>query len=284
MLWKSALHALGRSLHRVGQAGQGVRIGLALGGGFARGAAHIGVLRVLERAKIPIHCIGGVSAGSVVASSYASGRTPEEVAEVARGLKFRDVARWTVNFMGVLDSERMEPFLQRALKVHRFEAMPIPLAVVACDLRSGQPVVFRKYGEVPPPVRASCSYPGLFKPVEYHGRLLVDGLVGMEVPAKPLQEMGATHVVSVYLPPEEESVDPLNLAGVVSRCFGILSSRTEHEWRRHSDLVLVPDVADCRWDSFDNVDQLIRAGEAAAEKALPQIADWLRPHPPREPQ
>ena len=268
------LHSFGRSLNRAGQAGK-TRVGLALGGGFARGVAHIGVLRAFERANIPIFAISGVSAGSVVAAFYASGRTPEQIEEIAMGMKFHDVARWTVDWLGVLDSERMEPFLKKALRVDRFETMRMPLAVVASDLRTGGPAVFRRFGDVVTPVRASCAYPGLFKPVECGGRSLVDGMVAMEVPAKPLLEMGATHVVSVYLPADEEKVDPLNLVAVVNRCFQLMSGRMEAEWRRHSDAVIVPHVGDVAWDSFENVRHTIAAGEKAAELVIPQIRQWL---------
>lgn len=274
MPWKDMLHSFGRTLNRASY-GHGTRVGLALGGGFARGVAHIGVLRAFEEANIPIHAIAGVSAGSVVAACYASGRTPDEIEEIAMGMKFRDVARWTVDWLGVLDSERMEPFLTKALRVDRFENMRLPLAVVASDLRSGTPAVFRKFGDVIAPVRASCSYPGLFKPVACNGRMLVDGMVAMEVPAKPLIEMGVTHVVSVYLPAEEESVDPLNLVAVVNRCFQLMSGRMESEWRRYSDAVIVPRVASVGWDSFENVRTTIAAGEAAANAVIPQIRHWF---------
>lgn len=276
MLWKEALHSIGRSLHRFGQPGASVRIGVALGGGFARGVAHIGVLRALARYNVPIHCIAGVSAGSVVAASYASGTPLDDIEDAARMMKFRDVARWTLDFKGVLDSERMDGFLRKLMRSHRFESMATPLAVVASDLRSGAPAVFRKFGDAVTPVRASCSYPGLFKPVEYQGRVLVDGMVAMEVPAKPLQEMGATHVLSVYLPGEDETVDPLNLVQIVNRCFQVMSARLEPEWRRHSDLVVVPDVRGCGWDNFEDVSNVIRAGEIAVEKAMPQIGEWLQ--------
>ncbi len=275
MLWKHALQSLGRSLHRMGQPGENVRIGLALGGGFARGVAHIGVLRALQRHNIPIHSIAGVSAGSVVAAAYASGTEIEAIEDAARMMKFRDVARWTLDWKGVLDSERMDAFLRKLLRTHRFETMVTPLAVVASDLGKGTAAVYRKFGDAVTPVRASCSYPGLFKPVEYQGRMLVDGMVAMEVPAKPLQEMGATHVLSVYLPGEDETVDPLNVVQIVNRCFQVMSARLEPEWRRHSDLVITPDVRDCSWDSFDNVAQVVRAGERAVEKALPEIGEWL---------
>src|SRR5450432_1524314 len=241
MPWKEMLHSFGRSLSRASQS-NGTRVGLALGGGFARGVAHIGVLRAFEEANIPIHAIAGVSAGSVVAACYASGRTPGEIEEIAMSMKFRDVARWTDDWLGVLDSERMEPFLRKSLRVDRFENMRMPLAVVASDLRAGPPAVCRKFRDVITPVRASCAYPGLFKPVVCGGRTLVDGMVAMEVPAKPLVDMGVTHIVSVYLPAEEESVDPLNLVAVVNRCFQLMSGRMESEWRRYSDAVIVPRV------------------------------------------
>ena len=125
------------------------------------------------------------------------------------------------------------------------------------------------------PVRASCSYPGLFTPVDCGGRMLVDGMVAMEVPAKPLIEMGVTHVVSVYLPAEEESVDPLSLVAVVNRCFQLMSARMESEWRRYSDAVIVPRVTDVSWDSFENVRSTIAAGETAAELVIPQIREWF---------
>jgi NTE family protein len=275
MLWKQAFHSLGRSLNRAGQSG-GTRVGLALGGGFARGVAHIGVLRAFERAQIPIHAIAGVSAGSVAASLYASGLTPDEIEEIALRMKFHDVARWTIDWLGVLDSQRMEPFLRRYLRVHTFEKMRIPLAVVASDLRTGTPAVFRKFGDVIVPVRASCSYPGLFKPVECAGRLLVDGMVAMEVPARPLIEMGVTHVISVYLPSEERAnVDPLSLVAVVNRCFQLMSARMEAEWRRYSDAVITPRVNDVGWDSFEDVRATVRAGELAAEAVIPQIREWF---------
>ena len=253
-----------------------VRIGLALGGGFARGVTHIGVLRVLEKNKIPIHCISGVSAGSIVAAAYASGAPLDEIERLSRSMRFKDVAGWTISVLGLAKSERMDAFLERALKVKRFEEMPMRLAVVATDVRSGAAVVFRDKGDVKDPIRASCCYPGLFQPVRLNGRLLVDGAIAMDLPAEPLLSMGATHVISVSLPTPLEVDDPPNLLAVVNRCFQILSSRVENEWRRHSDLVIVPEVGTSSWDSFDNVPRLIASGERAVEKALPEITSWLK--------
>ena len=159
------------------------RIGLALGGGFARGIAHVGVLRVLESNQIPIHCVAGVSAGSMVAAAFASGATSEEIARVGASMRFADVARWRIGRMGFAGSERMERFLRRLLKKFTFEEMVLPLGVVATDIVTGEPVDFRDSGDVFVPVRASCSYPGLFQPLLHQGRLLVDGAMSVEIPA-----------------------------------------------------------------------------------------------------
>jgi NTE family protein len=159
------------------------RIGLALGGGFARGIAHAGVLEVFERHRVPIHCITGVSAGSIVAAAYASGAPPADIARAGCAMRFGDVARWSLCRMGFVVSERMQKFLSRLLRCYRFEEMAIPLGVLATDVATGESVCFRDSGDVFLPVRASCSYPGLFQPVRHDGRMLVDGAMSMEIPA-----------------------------------------------------------------------------------------------------
>lgn len=252
-----------------------VRIGLALGGGFARGIAHVGVLRAFERNGIPIDFIAGVSAGAIIASACASGTSLDEIEAAASRMNFKDVARWTLSLMGLAASERMESFLHQLLKVHSFEQMKTPLAIVACDLSTGEPVVFQEHGDVCLPVRASCAYPGLFKPIQHNGKFLVDGGVALEIPAKPLRTMGATHVISVVLPAPEIAPDPANMLAVVNRCFQILQRRVEPEWRALSNIVLAPDVETHSWDGFRGAKKLVEAGEQAAEAALPAIREWL---------
>ncbi len=254
-----------------------VSIGLALGGGFARGIAHVGVLRAFERNNIPIDCIGGVSAGAIIAAAYASGTSLDDIEATASRMNFKDVARWTLSLMGFAASERMESFLHQLLKVHTFEQMKTPLAIVASDLSTGLPVVFHRLGDVCLPVRASCSYPGLFKPIQHNGKFLVDGGVTMELPAKPLREMGATHIISVVLPAPEVAPDPANMLAVVNRCFQILQRRVEPEWRAISDVVLAPEVDAHSWDGFRGAKRLVEAGEQAAEAAIPTIRAWLEP-------
>ncbi len=251
------------------------RIGLALGGGFARGIAHIGVLRVLEQNKIPISAVAGVSSGAIVAAAFASGSSADEIEKVALSMKFRDVARWTLNLRGLAGNDRMAKFLARLLKVTRFEDMKIPLAIVATDLRRGKPVTFRGEGDVVFPIRASCAYPGLFLPLRHEGRLLVDGFVSMEVPAEPLRAMGADRVVSVAIPASDGIEDYGNMFSVVSRCFQVMSTRTEHSWRRHSNIVIAPAANGLTWNSFADAKKLIELGEQAALAAIPAINKWL---------
>lgn len=251
------------------------QIGLALGGGFARGITHLGVLRVFEENGIQVKYLSGVSAGSIVAAGYASGTPLVEIERIARKMRFKDVASWSISRLGLADSERMTPFLKRLLKVHNFEDMPIPLAVVASDLLSGESAVFRGSGDALLPIRASCAYPGMFPPIKHDGRLLVDGMVTMDVPAPPLRSMGATHVIAISLPSPAEAFDPQNMLSVINRSFQVLTQRTESQWRRSADLVLSPDVRHIGWDGFANADKLIEAGEKAARAALPVIRRWF---------
>src|SRR5690349_2365354 len=210
---RPVLYAATRPTRRGGRpaAAAATRLGLALGGGFARGIAHAGVLKVFERHAIPIHCITGVSAGSIVAAAYASGASPDEIARAGCSMRFADVARWSLCRMGFVVSERMTRFLERLLKARRFEDMRIPLGVLATDLCTGQSVRFRDRGDVVLPIRASCSYPGLFQPVRHNGRLLVDGAISMEIPAALARHLGATHVISVHLPAQAPDKVPTNV-------------------------------------------------------------------------
>lgn len=252
------------------------RVGVALGGGFARGMAHIGVLKVLEQNGIPVHYIAGVSAGAIVAAAYASGRSAEEIGEAGCSMRFADVARWSIGKMGFAGSERMDRFLRKLLNCHSFEQMRMPLGVVATDVVTGEAVVFRDRGDVVLPIRASCSYPGLFQPVPCGERLLVDGAISMEVPALLVRVLGATHVISLHLPMQGAAAMPSNMFHVINRCFQILHSRTEITWRQHSDLVIEPDVRGMEWDAFGSATQLIKAGEEAALHALPRIQEWIK--------
>ena len=173
-------------------------IGVALGGGFARGIAHIGVLKVLEQEGIPVRVVAGTSVGALIGASYCSGLSISELEEVARNTRFTSFARWTLSRYGFASNDRMVSYLTRALKVKTFEELRIPMGVTATDFNTGEGVVFRS-GSIIDPVRASCAYPGMFLPVNIRGRYLVDGMLSHPVPTRPLREMGAERVLAVHL-------------------------------------------------------------------------------------
>lgn len=255
------------------------RFGVALGGGFARGLAHVGVLKVLLENQIPIDALAGSSVGSVVAAAYSSGCTIDEMLREARTTRWKDVARWTIPRLGLATNARMEMLLRRILRRRRFEELSIPLAIVATDVSTGQAVVFRE-GDLFPPLRASCSFPGLFVPVEYKGRLLVDGAIVGSVPVMALQEMGVETIIAVSLKSSEPRHTPTNLFQVVGQAFQIASSHGQAGWRKACDIIIEPEVGRFRWDDFESADELILAGEHAAQQALPALRALLKPQSP----
>ena len=250
-------------------------IGLALGGGFARGLTHIGVLKVLEEENIPINFIAGTSVGALIGAVYASGVCPEAMGEFAARVRFRDFGRWTVSRLGFASNDRMTDMLQRCLKVKTFEELRVPLAVIATDFVTGEAAVFRS-GDLIAPVRASCAYPGMFLPVNLDGRTLVDGMLAYSVPTTPLREMGAERVLAVYLKAHwANSAPPRNVFDVIGQCFSIAQTRMSSLWQADADIVIEPEVQGFAYDAFDRAPALVRAGEEAARRALPRIRQWL---------
>jgi NTE family protein len=251
------------------------KIGLALGGGFARGLAHIGVLKVFEQERIPIDFIAGTSVGAVIGASYASGLSAQELCEIAGLVRFKDFSRWAISRFGLFSNDRMLPFLRKILRCKTFEELRIPFAVTATDIRTGEAVVFTS-GDLAGPVRASCAYPGMFQPVEIGGRLLVDGLLAHAVPAAPLREMGAERVVSVHLPAAWVKADgPRHVFDIIGQCFSIAQDRMGGLWRSISDLVMEPEIGNFAYDDFERAPELIQAGEIAARAVVPKIREWF---------
>ena len=256
-------------------------IGLALGGGFARGIVHVGVLKVLEEEGIPVSCIAGTSVGALIGAAYCSGVTPSELEKIAARVRFRDLARWTLSRYGFASNLRMINFLSKILKVHTFEELQIPLAVTATDFNSGEGVVFRS-GRLNEAVRASCAYPGVFLPVKVNGRLLIDGMLAHSLPTKPVRDMGADKVLAVSLRSHWKGKDgPRHIFDVIGQCFSIAQEMNCTTARQCADLVIEPDVTGYRYDDFAQSSALVAIGEAAARAALPEIRNWLETATPQ---
>ena len=272
-----SVRALGRGISGVSESGPGKApsIGLALGGGFARGIAHIGILKVLEQEHIPIDFVAGTSVGALIGAAYCGGMSPEELEELASRVRFRDLARWTLSRYGFATNLRMIGFLNKILKVKTFEELRIPLAVTATDFVSGEGVVFRS-GPLADPVRASCAYPGVFLPVTVNDRLMVDGMLAHSLPTQPVREMGAERVIAVNLRSSwTKSIGPRHIFDVVGQCFSIAQEMNCARFKQSADLVIEPDVTGFRYDDFEHSRELVRIGEAGARAALPEISRWL---------
>src|SRR5580658_5108540 len=246
-------------------------LGLALGGGFSRGFAHLGVLQVLEENHIPISCIAGTSVGSILGAAYASGAPLARIIATCRKIRFRDIGRWRVSRLGLASNHRLGDLIEQVFESKRFEDLQIPMAVVATDLANGEPVVFT-HGNLCEAIRASCAFPGLFEPVKIGTRCLADGGLVAQVPTRAARDLGAQHVVAVSVGVEDgHRGAPSNIFQVVCRAVSAAQKHQLEIWERHADLVLRPDVQALAWDDFDRADEAIEAGAEAARRALPRI-------------
>ncbi|HEY0379863.1 MAG TPA: patatin-like phospholipase family protein [Pyrinomonadaceae bacterium] len=261
------------------QLSQRPRVGLALSGGVARGFAHVGVLRVLEEHSIPIDYIAGTSAGSIVAAGYAAGMTVDEVANVSRGLRWRDVGRVTLSRLGVQSNARLEEFVRARLPVKRFEDLRIPLAVVATDLKTGSAVIMTE-GDVAFAVRASCALPGWYVPVtDDHGRQLVDGGLVANVPTAAVRGLGADVVIAVDVNSEGAKFigPPQSVIGVILQSMMVIQRTAAIHQLHDADVVVMPKTGHIRWDEMQRADDLIRLGEQAARPCVERIKRLLEP-------
>ena len=250
------------------------RVGLALAGGFARGIAHIGVLRVLREADIPIDCVAGTSVGALIGAGYCAGASLEEMQQIGALTTFADFGRWTPSWLGLATNQRMEKYLARFSPAKTFEELKTPLAVATTDINAGVSVYY-SHGPLAPVIRASCAYPGLFVPIQYDGRTLVDGFLTAPVPIEGTLLLGADLVIAVYL--EAGNVEqPRTFTDVLSRAFNILQRHSDLAWRTQADIIIEPDVKQFVWDDFTKTPEMVAAGEAAALAALPQIRAALR--------
>ncbi len=257
------------------------KIGVALGGGFARGIAHLGVLRVLQQENITVDFLGGTSAGAMLAIAYASGHKIPEIVAQSRATRFKDFGNWKLSWLGLASNQKLEHYPRKYLGVSTFEDLKIPLVIAATDLGSGEPAYFSS-GPLGPALRASCAYPGMFVPVELDGHMYVDGFLAAPVPVDAVRKMGADIVIAVFLE-AANSRKPTSVVDVIGLSFAILQRHADLEWRRAADIIIEPIVKDFLWDDFEKTSELIAAGEAAARIALPKIRAALEPKPSQAP-
>jgi NTE family protein len=249
------------------------RVGLALAGGFARGIAHIGVLRALKSAGIPIDVVAGTSVGALIGACYCAGVSLHDMQAIANSTSFADFGRWTPSWLGLATNQRLEGYLARFTPVKTFEELTTPLAIAATDINAGVTVYYTR-GPIAPPLRGSCAYPGLFVPIQFENRTLVDGFLTSPVPVEGALLLGADVVIAVYLEAGGLS-NPRTAADVISRSFTIIQRHADLAWRQQADVIIEPDVKPFVWDDFTRTDELVAVGEAATEAALPQIREVI---------
>src|SRR5260370_39330374 len=249
------------------------RVGLALAGGFARGIAHVGVLRALTKAGIPIDCVAGTSVGALIGACYCAGVPLDDMQSIASAPSFADFGRWTPSWLGLATNQRMENYFTRFTHVKTFEELKTPLAIAATDINAGISVYYTR-GPLAPPLRGSCAYPGLFVPLPFEGRTLVDGFLTAPVPVEGTLLLGAGIVIAIYL--EAGNLEnPRTVADVISRSFNIIQHHSDLAWRQQADVIIEPDVKPFVWDDFTRTDELVAVGEAAVQAALPEIRGLL---------
>ena len=284
------------------------KVGLALGGGAARGVAHVGVLRALVRNKLPIHVVSGTSMGAIIGGAYAAGRDVETLEGTVRAvlasdefqnnrLKFlketkRDKGRLFFSvanlvrrgiFFGLsslresfISAEEIARSLETIVPDVSIEELPIPFCAVALDIRSAEEVLLRS-GSLRRAVSASSAIPGILPPVRFHERLLIDGGWVDKIPVLPAFALGADVVIAVDISADLENArDYTRGSDIMIRANSIKDAVLSGHSRRMADLVIEPAVKQVHWADFGDCDRCIEAGEAAVDKALPRIRRLLR--------
>lgn len=246
------------------------KVALVLGGGAARGYAHVGVLRVLEEEKIPIDLIVGTSAGSVVAALYASGMTSKHMEEMGDSIDKWALADFTLPKKGLIKGEKLEALLNKRFKDVDIEQLRIPFAAVAADLKTGQRVVL-KSGSVTKALRASCSVPGIFVPVEYNGMLLIDGGVVDQIPVEVAKELGADIVIAVDISKNARADKAEDIIDVMLATVDIMGAQLSKYKSKGAEVIIAPEVGHIDSTDFTKKRECILAGQLAATKALPVI-------------
>lgn len=252
------------------------RVGLVLGGGAARGFAHVGVIRVLEREKIPLDFIVGTSVGSLVGAIYADKKSSFELEWVAFSLGEKDLFDYTFTQFnqGLVRGDRLEEFVLRNVSAREIQQLKMPYAAIATDIQNGEVVILRT-GSVARAVRASSAIPGIFIPVRHLGRLLVDGGVLNSVPVDVARKMGADLVIAIDLTGERKPVQVNNIFDTIFQSLHLMALQGVEARLKDADVVIRPAVEHIGPFDFTMKKELLAAGIQAAEQALPLIRQKL---------
>ncbi len=254
-----------------------MRIGLALGGGAARGFAHIGVIKALEARNVRIDLVAGTSAGSVIAALYASGMSGIAINKLALTMDEASISDWAMPFRtrGILQGVALQNYLNKTLDNRPIEKMAKPLGIVATDLKSGQPILFQR-GNTGIAVRASCSVPSIFEPVKIGDREYVDGGLVSPVPAAFAHKMGADFVIAVDISARPETGLTSSSFDVLMQTFTIMGQTIKaYELDKYANAVIRPNLMAMSSSDFSQRNASILAGEEAVAKMWPTLQRQL---------
>lgn len=250
------------------------RIALALGGGAARGFAHIGVIKMLESQGIVPDFVVGTSAGAVVGALYAGGNDAYAIQKIAIQLDEKIFADWTLGGRGLLKGEALQDYVNQQLNKRPLEKLNKPFAAVATDLNSGERIVFRT-GDTGMAVRASAAVPGVFQPVQFRGHTYVDGGLTSPVPVQAAREMGADFVIAVDISSQANGQPIDSISAILWQTTTIMGGIISKNELREADIVIRPKLPYVKsWD-FTARHEAVLEGERAAQAALPAIRQKL---------
>ena len=250
------------------------KIALVLGGGAARGFAHIGVIKALEAQGIVPDMVVGTSAGSVVGALYASGMKGFDLQALALGMEEDMVADWTLPNRGVLKGEALQEFINQKVKGLPIQKMPKALGIVATELNTGEMVLFRQ-GNTGMAVRASSAVPGVFQPVEINGREYVDGGLTSPVPVRPARAMGADFVIAVDISNVSRRETPTGTLDLLLQTFSIMGHSLSRHELEDADIVIRPQTSAVSSTSFEGRHLAILEGEKATAVVMRELKSKL---------
>lgn len=249
----------------------GKKVGLVLGGGAALGIAHVGVLKVIERERIPVDLIVGVSAGSLIGGAYASGRTAKDLENVAGNLTWAMFGKPTMSKLGLVSNNRLKVFFDEQFGEITFENLAIPFIAVSADIRTGKKILIRK-GLLSKAVQASAAIPVIFSPVYIDGVPNVDGGVADNLPVDVAKEEGCDVVIAVdVLEKQNPEREPKNIFEMILSTIYILIESHSREHQKRADILICPDTSFSFYTSLEDSEKLITAGETATKKAVDNI-------------
>lgn len=256
--------------------GDEVRVGLALGGGAARGFAHVGVIQVLEEAGLRPHYVVGTSAGSLVAALYASGMQGAQLKQVASSMQEAAITDWLLPIFnrGALKGDALAQYVNQQVQGRNIENMSLPLGIVATDLRTGEAVVFRR-GNTGTAVRASSAVPGVFLPVKIGEHEYVDGGLVAPVPVQQARQMGANFVIAVDISSDPQSGETGDVFKILLQTFTIMGRSINALALRQADVVVRPSLKGVGSADFASRERSIEQGRQAMLIALPELRQKL---------